>query len=153
MTFNGIGFRYLNASELDVQGCYTSDKWFTFLYLPIIPLKRMKMKRAITKSNNSQLEYIEESKIDGLSIFKSFVWGWIIYPVIILWPMPFMVIELYQSLGFPENLHSLFFASVIIYMLIMVWILADRYEEQGLPKNYKQVLKDQKKANQVADDK
>lgn len=111
------------------------------------------MKRAITKSNNSQLEYIEESKIDGLSIFKSFVWGWIIYPVIILWPMPFMVIELYQSLGFPENLHSLFFASVIIYMLIMVWILADRYEEQGLPKNYKQVLKDQKKANQVADDK
>jgi len=153
MTFNGIGFRYLNASSVDEDGCYMADKWFTFLYLPILPLKRMKMKRAITKSNTSQIDFISESKIDSLAKIKTLALGWFIYPAIIFWPLPMVVIEVYTALGLPENMHSWAFAFAIIYMLVAVWILADQYEEQGLPKNYRQILRDQKKTNLKEGDK
>ena len=153
MTFNGIGFRYLNASPLDKEGCYTADKWFTFLYLPILPVKRMKMKRTITKSNVSQIQFVSKSKIDPLSKLKSAFWGWIIYPSIIFWPLPMVVIEVYEVLELPADMHSLAFGFLIFYMLVVIWILTDRYQEQGLPKNYRQILRDQKKANQAANDK
>ena len=101
------------------------------------------MKRQLTKSNVFEVETVEELKLSAADVLSVLLKGWILYPILLFWPAPFIVIEVWEYLGFPENLHTAAFVFAIVYLLVLCWILADRYEEQGLPEGYKKMLKQQ----------
>ena len=37
-TINGIGTKFLGECEHHADGSYIATRWFTFVYLPVIPL-------------------------------------------------------------------------------------------------------------------
>ncbi len=141
MRLNGIGTAFLNASKVAEDGTYTAYKVFTFLYAPIFPICKMRLKRKITKLNYFELELQEPIKMELKAILWIYFKGWIIYPIILFTPLAIAVIEVYTALGLPEGLYNYFIGFAIIYLMIVVWILSGRYESQGLPKNYENMIK------------
>lgn len=136
MRLNGIGTAFLNASKIGEDGTYTAYKVFTFLYAPIIPICKMRLKRKITKPNYFELEFQEPEKMELKVVLWIYFKGWIIYPIILFTPLAIAVIEVYTALGLPEGLYNYFIGFAIIYLMIVVWILSGRYESQGLPNDY-----------------
>lgn len=43
-TFNGIGTTFYGARDFALDGSYTTTEWFTFLYIPIIPLRSLRIR-------------------------------------------------------------------------------------------------------------
>lgn len=43
-TFNGIGTTFYGARDFALDGTYTTTEWFTFLYVPIIPLRSLRIR-------------------------------------------------------------------------------------------------------------
>lgn len=148
MRINGIGTGFLNASKVEPDGTYTAYKVFTFLYAPIIPLSKIRAKRKLTKSNFFELEWEEKGEMALKSILWIYVKGWILYPILLFTPLVFVVIEVYTALGLPEKLYNYFIGFALVYLIVVVWILSDKYDEQGLPKGYKKSLKTQKSIKQ-----
>jgi hypothetical protein len=42
-TFQGIGTRFYGQREFEPDGSYITTKWFVFLYVPIIPLRSLRV--------------------------------------------------------------------------------------------------------------
>ncbi|MFT5818992.1 MAG: hypothetical protein ACI8ZM_000214 [Crocinitomix sp.] len=133
MRINGIGIAFLNATKAADDGTYTAYKVVTFLYAPIFPICKMRLKRRITKSNLFELELEVPEKMELKSILWIYVKGWIVYPMILFAPLALSVIEVYTAIGLPDNLYNYFFGFALVYLIIVVWILSDRYDTQGLP--------------------
>ena len=43
-SYRGIGIRYYGQRDFYADGSYVTTKWFCILYLPLIPLKSMRMR-------------------------------------------------------------------------------------------------------------
>jgi len=136
MRLNGIGTAFLNASKIAEDGTYTAYKVFTFLYAPIFPICKLRLKRKITKTNYFEIEFQEPEEMELKAILWIYIKGWIIYPIILFTPLAIVVIEVYAALGLPEGLYNYFIGFAIIYLIIIVWILSGCYESQGLPNDY-----------------
>lgn len=143
MRLNGIGIGLLNATKVADDGTCTAYKVFTFLYAPIFPICKIQFKRIISKSNYFEIEWEEKREMELLAIVWIYIKGWIVYPIVLFGPLAICVIEVYTALGLPPNYYNLSIGFAISYMAVMVWILANKYEEQGLPKGYKQGMKEQ----------
>jgi hypothetical protein len=143
MRLNGIGTGLLNATKVADDGTCMAYKVFTFLYAPIFPIAKIHFKRRITKSNSFELEWEEKVEMQAMEILWIYLKGWIVYPIILFTPLAISVIEVYTALGLPPDYYNWCIGFAITYLAVVVWILADRYEEQGLPKGYKQLLKEQ----------
>ena len=143
MTINGIGTRLLNCSRVMTDGTCEGYYWFTFIYAPIIPLKKIKFIRELTDKDMFEFREIEVLPKQTNEVLYTYFKGWVIYPILIFWPMPIAVTEVYHDiLHLPDNLYNYMIAFAIIYLIVMVWILADRYEVQGLPKDWKEQMKE-----------
>ena len=141
MTINGIGTRLLNCTSVQSDRTCEGYYWFTFLYAPFIPLRKIKFIRELTDRDMFEFREIEELPKETGEILYTYFKGWVIYPLVIFWPIPIVVTEVYHGvLHLPDNLYNWAIAFAIIYLIVLVWVLADKYEAQGLPKDYKQQL-------------
>ena len=43
-TFNGIGTTFYGARDFALDGSYTTTEWFVFVYVPIIPLRSLRIR-------------------------------------------------------------------------------------------------------------
>ncbi|HEY1525889.1 MAG TPA: hypothetical protein VGH51_06585 [Candidatus Angelobacter sp.] len=43
-TFNGIGTTFYGARDFALDGTYTTTEWFTFVYIPVIPLRSLRIR-------------------------------------------------------------------------------------------------------------
>lgn len=130
---------------MDEEGKCRAYLFFTFLYAPIFPISCVLFKRKITRSNIFQIEWEEKTAMKGADILLIYFKGWVFYPLLIFAPLLICIIEVYLWLGLPEAYHGYFFAFAIIYLITIIWILSDRYDALGLPKNYKKILRERAK--------
>ncbi|WP_018342209.1 hypothetical protein [Cytophaga aurantiaca] len=152
-TLDGIGTRFNGVSQPDEQGHVHATSWFTFLYLPLVPLWRAEIKREITlplKTFNYQV--IQKLPLDKSEILKTYLYGWILIPLLLLGPALFLIPEIHQQLGIasppPRNLikgdslnwHDWFFIAYIIYLVVLSVKLYSSDIKRGLPKDYKRFL-------------
>lgn len=142
-TINGIGTRLLNCTRPDENGICEAYWWITFLYLPIYPIKKVSFVREFSPEQTWEFREIERLNKSSKEILWTLLKFLCFYPVLIFWPMPFAVTEVYHGLGLPENLYNglVFFA--IAWLGVIVLVLASRYEKMGLPDNYRQIMKQQ----------
>ncbi len=149
-TLNGIGSRFNGVSQLNQHGNVHATLWFTFLYLPLIPLWKAEIKREITlplKEFNYQI--IQKLPLDRNEILKTYFYGWILVPLLLLGPILFLIPEIHEQLGIasppPRNLikgdslnwHDWLFILYIVYFIVVVIKLYSNDIKRGLPKNYK----------------
>jgi hypothetical protein len=154
-TLNGIGIRFNRVSRPDNKGHVKATMWVTFLYLPIIPL----WKAEVIRENSLPLRefkyrVIHKLPLDVKEILITYLYGWILIPILMFGPIVFIMPEVTESLGIPSppsrnlikgdplNWHDWFFISFIIYLVITVLKLRNRDFKRGLPENYKDILKE-----------
>ncbi|MFN8415701.1 MAG: hypothetical protein U0U66_05165 [Cytophagaceae bacterium] len=143
------------VSELDKNGNVTATLWFTFLYLPIIPLWSVLVKREIELPlKEFKYQTIQKIPFNRQSILQTYLYGWIIIPFLLLGPLLLFIPEVYQLLGLttppsrnlikgdPLNWHDWVFVVYVIYLIFGVVKLYGNDIKRGLPLNYKDLLND-----------
>ncbi|MES2131171.1 MAG: hypothetical protein V4506_02410 [Bacteroidota bacterium] len=148
-TINGVGTGFNGFSQPDEDGNITATKWFTVLYFPVLPLWKAKLKRQLTTSDVFQYQLISYEKMNAKEILTTYIYGWLFTPVLFFWPLVLSVREVAAAIGIPtENagfgIYEAMITFSILYLVIFVWKWKDWMEERGLPKNYKELLKQQK---------
>jgi hypothetical protein len=152
-TLNGIGTRFNGMSKLNQDGNVYATLWFTFFYIPLIPLWKAEIKREIIlplKEFNYQI--IQKLPLDRNEILKTYFYGWVLIPAILFGPAILLIPEIYQQLGVvtppSRNLikgdslswHDWSFILYILYLLIAVIKLYSHDIKRGMPKEYKNIL-------------
>ena len=151
-TINGIGTRFNGISKPNEQGVITATCWFTFIYLPIIPLWRAELIREITNPNEFRYWVINKQPIQIKEVLQTYMFGWIITPLLWFGPLILCIKEIAMYMGLlssePVNVFSHFewyegmIVFSILYMLVFTWKWKDWDEKRGLPKNYKEILRE-----------
>jgi hypothetical protein len=130
-TLNGIGTTLLSIKTQNEPGEKTATRWITFLYLPIAPIKRLRVRLLPHQGSGFSYEEIGQEPLNWREIAQTYLYGWFLFPLLIFWPIPIAVIEVWTALGLPQNLHTPFFIFTILWMLTAVWKLSDWHEDRG----------------------
>lgn len=142
VSINGTGTRFYGISNPDEQGKITATLWFTFLFFPVFPISRYSMTRALTHPREFRYTIIEKQNLVWSEVFMTWLWGWIITPVLWFGPLLLCIREVITALGVKrESTQDTFMGVAILYLIVFTWLWKDWLDKQGLPKNYKQLLK------------
>lgn len=134
MRINGIGTTFLGVSEQDENGIAAATAWFTFIYLPIFPISRMRVRFLPHKGSGFAYELISKDKLVFKEILITYLYGWILYPLVIAFPSFLAIKEVWQLLGLPESVHIGYIICSVIWAIVCIWKLMDWQDERCRPK-------------------
>lgn len=137
MRINGIGTTFLGISEPDENGIATATNWFTFIFLPIFPATRVRVRFLEHIGDGYSYEIISYEKLVLKEIFKTYLYGWILYPLIIAFPAIVAVKEVWQLLGLPKSIQIPYIILALIWAIVWGWKLMDWQDEKCRPKKNK----------------
>lgn len=137
MRINGIGTTFLGISKQDENGIATATTWFTFIFLPIFPFRRLRVKFFEHIGSGFSYEIISFEKLVLSEILKTYLFGWIIFPGMGLLPLIIAIKEVWQAIGLPNILHIPYIILTIIWMIAFIWKLSDWHEEKCRPQKNK----------------
>jgi hypothetical protein len=103
--------------------------WLTFLFLPLIPLYGV---YAVPAKNKGQLSFssIHKKKLDWWSVLRTYLYGWILMPLLIFWPVPLVIHETQVALGLPAAFEIPLDFLAILWLVVAVWKLKNWDEER-----------------------
>lgn len=136
-TLNGIGTTLLGISPQNAQNEASATRWFTFLFLPIAPLKRYTVRFLPHKGSGFSYQILSEEPLNWREVALTYLSGWLLMPLLLFWPFPLMVREVWQSLNLPQILSIPFMVFALLWVIIAIWKLADWHENRGRPFNPK----------------
>jgi len=147
-TINGIGTKFYGIKGPNEKGTCTTTLWFTFLYLPIFPIARYEIIRHLTKPRDFVFNYVQKLKLNLKEILITYLLGWIVIPFLWFSPLFFGVKEVGMYLGYTnENAEGVLYFIIIFlaisYLIFFTIYLGIKMDKKGLPKNYKELLKQQ----------
>jgi len=124
-TINGTGTRYNGYKMTSKPGQATATLWFTFLFIPLIPLSRHIIQPLARQGTSFTFHILAKEKLVLSEVLQTYFYGWILMPLLILWPLPFAVREVQVALHVPEKLQWIPMAFSIIWLIVSVWKLKD----------------------------
>jgi hypothetical protein len=133
MRFNGIGTTFLGISPMDEDGVATATLWFTFVYLPLVPLKRQRVRFLPQKGTGFSYQELERLPWNGREIVLTYLTGWVLFPLLIFAPLALAVTEVWQALGLPPSWQIPYMVVAIIWVIVLVWKLSDWHEARTHP--------------------
>ena len=136
-TINGIGTTSLGISTQNERNEATATRWFTFFYLPIAPLRRYTVCFLPHKGSGFSFQILSEGSLNWREVVLTYVSGWLLMPLLLFWPFPLMVPEVWQSLNLPQILSIPFMVFAFLWVIIALWKLADWHEYRARPFNPK----------------
>lgn len=139
-TLNGIGTKFYGFTPVDAQGCCYTTNWFTFLYFPVTPLWRAKIKRDPSRPQTFSYQLLQKTPLVPGEILRTYLYGWIIGPVAAFWPLIISVREVAEMLGVNTDgsFYNWMIGFAIVYFVIFIWKWRDWDEKRGLPANGKE---------------
>lgn len=136
----GIGTKFNGISEIDNEGNITATYWIVFLFLPIFPLFKCKLRREITSAIFFKYQIIEKQPLQWKEVLLTYLFGWIIIPILWLGPLFLCIREIAVYIGIPDASHGsgfgiyhLLVLYAIIHLVVFVWRLKEWDEKRGLP--------------------
>lgn len=136
MRINGIGVTLLGVSEYDNDGNCTATVWFTFIYLPLIPLRRLKVRFAEHKGSGFSYSIISRENLRISEILRTLLFGWVLFPLVIFGPGVLVQDSVWQAIGLPDFIHIPFGIAAVIWVFVSCFKLLDRHEAKCRPKSY-----------------
>ena len=120
----GFGTAFLGVKRDPRRSYHTATVWVTFFYAPILPLRRYRVKfgedGAYTLMKRTPLSFAE--------VLECYVWCWMILPVVLLGPLFLGITEIWESVGLPHWAQIPYILSIIAWICVAMWKLADRYD-------------------------
>ncbi|MBX7170200.1 MAG: hypothetical protein K1X72_04530 [Pyrinomonadaceae bacterium] len=135
MRINGIGLTFLSVSTPDENGISFATTWFTFAYLPIFPIRRKRVRFLPHQGSGFSFEFISDEKLDLSEIFKTYLFGWLIYPLLLGFPAILAHKNIWQKISLPESIHIGYIIFSVIWALVCGWKLLDWHEAKYRPRN------------------
>lgn len=132
-TLNGFGTTLLGISPQNEQHEATATCWITLLYLPFVPLRRYTVRFLSHKGSGFSYQILTEGPLNWREVALTYLYGWLLFPLLLFWPFPLMVREVWQSLGLPQVFNIPFMVFAILWVIIAIWKLADWHENRGRP--------------------
>jgi hypothetical protein len=132
-TLNGIGTTLLGIGPPNERGEATATRWVTLFYAPIVPLNRYTLRFLPHRGSGFRYEILTQEKLAWGEIAQTYLYGWLLFPLLIFWPMSIAVIEVWQWLHLPAGLHIPFMVFAIVWLVTAVWKLHDWHEKRGRP--------------------
>jgi hypothetical protein len=151
-TITGIGTIFYGISKPNDKGIINATYWFVFLYFPIIPLWRAELVREVTKPRIFNYQLISKQRLRIKEVIRTYFFGWIITPLIWFGPAILIIPEIAVYIGLSPTdkggfgLYEGLLVFSIIYFIVFVWKWKNWIEKQGLPENYKDILKDKQQS-------
>lgn len=137
MRINGIGTTFLGVSKQDENGIATATNWFTFIYLPIFPSIRVRVRFLPHQGSGFSFELLSYEKLVFKEILKTYLFGWILFPLMIFAPAVLTIKQVWIQIGLPEMIHIPFGIAAFIWVFVSIWKLLDRQDEKCRPQKYK----------------
>ncbi|MCB8945715.1 MAG: hypothetical protein H6658_18355 [Ardenticatenaceae bacterium] len=133
MRINGVGTTFLGISPMDETGVATATWWFTFLYLPLLPLGRRRVRFLPHKGTGFSYQELERLPLNGREIALTYLTGWLLFPLLMLGPMALSIKEVWLAMGLPLSLQVPYLIAAIIWVVVLVWKLSDWHEARTHP--------------------
>lgn len=133
MRINGIGVTLLGVGPMDPDGVAPATMWFTFLYLPLVPLTRYRVRFLPHKGSGFSYQVLSHEPLNWREVLKTYFVGWVLTPLILFGPLAIGVEEVWSGIGLPASLHLVYIAMCIAWLIVAVWRLADRQEAMCRP--------------------
>ena len=133
MRLGGIGTTLLGVRPSTGEGESTATEWFTFIYLPLIPLARYRLHFLPHKGSGFSYEILERVPLRGREVIITYLNGWILTPFLLFAPLVLAVREVWTGLGLPESWYIPFMVFAILWLIVALWILLDRHEAKYKP--------------------
>jgi hypothetical protein len=134
MQVNGCGLTLMGLSRQDTANQCHATVWFTFLWLPILPLRRESIQ--FQPSSDSGFSYItlERTPLVFREVAKTYLFGWIALPLLVLGPLWGLSFAATQFDGLSDYRMAMVTVS-IVWMAIAVWKIADWNENRLRPRH------------------
>lgn len=124
---NGIGFGFAGVSHPDAEGNCYATQWFTFVFLPLFPVARYKIKPL--KKVPFQFQITSQSALVLQEVLSTYLYGWILFPLLILGPFLALALaatpEAEVAFKIPTWTQMPLIALSILYLVVSVWKLKD----------------------------
>lgn len=134
LRINGIGFTFLGVSAQDEQNRATATKWFTFLYLPVLPLQRLYVQFLPHEGTGFSYQVLGQTPLNWKEIALTYFWGSLVMPVSLIGPLFLGVTEIWLPLGLPPAGQLPYILFCCLWLGVGAWKLADRQEAQCQPR-------------------
>lgn len=112
---NGIGLSFDGVSKPDHEGNCTATQWFTFIFIPIFPIARYKLKPIKKVPFRFEFQTISKQKIVLTEILQTYLFGWILFPALIFAPL--VLVGVFANTQIPLILLA------IAWLIVSVWKL------------------------------
>lgn len=133
MRINGIGTTLLGISKPDDQGTSTATVWFTFVFLPIFPIRRLRVRFLEHQGSGFTYQVISYEKLVLSELLKTLLFGWLLIPLFAVAPLILSVKEVWTGLGFPGSLQIPYIILCVIWVGVVIWKTADRHDARCRP--------------------
>lgn len=124
---NGIGLSFDGVSKPDHEGNCTATQWFTFIFVPIFPITRYKLKPIKKVPFRFEFQTISKQKLVLTEILQTYLFGWILFPALIF--APFLALglsatpEAEKAFGIPTWTQIPLILLAIAWLIVSVWKL------------------------------
>ena len=139
---NGIGFGLKGFTRKDANGMYFGTRYFSVLYLPIVPRERFYLaevsssfeNRGVSQSTKTRYQIAGRSKLRGDEVLRTYLSHWILVPGFIGGPIALLLgnsNKLADSIGFIWVLFG-----VMGWLFLSIWLvgyLAKQYRSHWAP--------------------
>jgi len=136
MRLNGIGTTFLGISPMDETGVATATKWFTLIYVPIVPLSRHRVRFLPHKGSGFAYQELERLPLNGREIALTYLMGWVVFPLLILLPLVPAISEIWQAIGLPSVLQIPYILVAIIWIIVLIWKTSDWHDARTQPPSH-----------------
>jgi hypothetical protein len=133
MRINGIGSIFLGISAPDENGISTATNWFTFIFLPIIPFGRVKVRFLPHIGSGFSYQLISKEKLVLREVLKTYLFCWILFPLAIFGPAVLTIKQVWAKVGLPEIIHIPFGVVAVIWIFVCLWKLEDWHDSKFHP--------------------
>ena len=129
---NGIGVTLLGVNHRNRHAEAFATLWVTFLYLPLLPLARYHVQFLSLEqrvgSTRTRYQILQRTPLKWTEIGHTYLFGWVLYPLLAGGPMILGVTEIWQGLGLPSRWQLPYVLVAIAWAIFITWKLMDRFE-------------------------
>jgi hypothetical protein len=129
----GIGTTLLGVSAMDRDNVAIATHWFTFIYLPIIPLGRRRVRFFPHQGSGFSYELLSHEPLSIKEVLRTYFNGWILTPVLLLSPLVLAFREVWFILGLPASWQIPYLVIALLWLVGSAWIALDRHEAKYRP--------------------
>lgn len=129
ISINGCGLRLMSATKTQTPGIFHATLWLTFLFIPLIPLKRFTIRPIKKERFRFTYDQLESLSLDFKAILKTYLSS-IGMILALLTPVILSITEIQTALGIPDSTQWILMFLAIIWLVVFIWKFLDWDEKR-----------------------